>query len=1208
MHPLFSSFHAHRRQSGFVLASALAPWFRGRWRKAWWSVLAALLLVQALSSWAFEPLLRWGANRWLAPTGHTLQVERAHLNPWQLALRLQGLGLTAHEGAVLAQVQGLEADLSWASLWQGAWVVERVAVESPRVAVALRADGGSNWGDFLAALPPSDAPADPHAPPPRLLLQALKLEQGQLHLHDERWAAGATTELQDFSVQAQGLSTLPLAEPGELHWSLRSGDGAQAQGQGRLGLAPFSAEGELGLQGLALSPLWPYARQHLGLAPWQGELSLSLAYRVTMPDGVLQAQLERTQLELKHLALLTPAANGERQAAGQGLTLRQLQLQGGSVDLGTRQIQIERISLSDPRLNLTRRANGQLDWLKALSPATPAASATPTTATTPTPTPTGTATAPAVGAHPPRAPGPWQVKLAALQLKGASLALTDLAQASPLSVVLDDLGLQLRAQAQWGAGAPQVLVHDLALQGRGLRLSQQDQAWFSLAGVSLGGGELSLAERQWSLAQVQLDGAQLRAQRGAEGGWQTLLMGTPAAPAAPKAPPADGAATAAGPWRWRVGAVTLGRSGLVATDASVQPTARLEVLDLTAQVGPLTPQGDQAIPVSLGFRLASGGRLAVTGQVTPTPAVDVRLQLNELALAPAAPYLARQTALQLTDGRFSSQGRVQWANGRWAFSGGAALHQLRLSERSETEPLLAWKALSVPTVVASPDGAQVGEVALDGLQGRLTIFKDRSVNLVQALSPPAAAGVAAAPRSAPAPSVAVAAAVDGAAPSKAPAYPVSVERVRLSGGEVAFADLSLALPFAAHISELGGQVVGLSTQPGTVAQVELGGRVETYGEAKVSGSVSPAQPTDGLDLRVLFRNVEMTTLTPYSATFAGRRIDSGKLSLDLRYRIQGRQMQGDNQVVMDQLTLGERVESASALDLPLDLALAILKDSRGRIELGLPVSGSLDDPQFSVGQVVWKAVGNVLSKLVTAPFRALAALFGGGGEALPDRIAFVPGLAALAPPQREKLLQVSQLLAQRPGLALGVQPALDPEADLAALRDLALRRDVALQGGRTLALHQDPGPIAATEPTTRAALQALFVQRLGAPALAELQQAVVALDNPASGTASGAVAGAGAGADAAASSTSTGLSPAAQARLAGLMLARLRQTQPLPPQPLEGLAAQREQVVRAELERLGVAAQRVRALAVVEHAATDEGVEAVLSLEVQAAPTQPAPR
>lgn len=1207
--------HTHRSS----LPSRHARLTRGPWRKAAWGVAMVAVVVPLLASWAFEPLLRWGANRWLAPTGYQLQLGQAHWNPWRLAWRVQGLSLLPPQGPALLQLDAVNVDLAWASLWRRTWVLEDVQLQAPSVSLALRADGGSNWGDFLAALPPSDAPADPHAPPPRLLLQALKLEQGQLRLHDERWAAGATTQLQDFSVQAQGLSTLPLAEPGDLNWSLRSGDGAQAQGQGRLGLAPFSVEGELGLQGLALSPLWPYARQHLGLAPWQGELSLSLAYRVAMPDGVLQAQLERTQLELKHLALLTPAASSERQAAGQGLTLQQLQLQGGSVDLGTRQIQIERISLSGPRLNLTRRPDGQLDWLNALSPATPVASVTPTTATTPTPAPSGTVTALAAGVHPSSAPGPWQVKLAALQIKGGSLSLNDLAQASPLSVALDDLGLQLRAQAQWGADAPQVQVHGLALQGRGLRLSQQDQAWFSLAGVNLSGGELSLAERQWSLEQVALDGAQLRAQRGAQGGWQTLLMGAPtgepalapaAIPAKPAAPAASVASGDAGrvgaPWRWRVGAVTLGRSGLVATDASVQPPARLEVLDLTAQVGPLTPQGDQAIPVSLGFRLASGGRLAVTGQVTPgpnTPAVDVRLQLDELALAPAAPYLARQTALQLADGRFSSQGRVQWANGRWGFSGGAALHQLRLNERNEAEPLLAWKTLSVPTVVASPDGAQVGEVALDGLRGRLTIFKDRSVNLVQALSPPAAPAVAVAPTPASAASSA-AAAVDGAAPSAAPAYPVSVERVRLSGGEVAFADLSLALPFAAHIRELGGQVVGLSTQPGTVAQVELGGRVETYGEAQVSGSVSPAQPTEGLDLRVLFRNVEMTTLTPYSATFAGRRIDSGKLSLDLRYRIEGRQLQGDNQVIMDQLTLGERVESASALDLPLDLALAILKDSRGRIELGLPVSGSLDDPQFSVGQIVWKAVGNVLSKLVTAPFRALAALLGGGGEALPDRIAFVPGQAVLAPPQREKLLQVSQLLAQRPGLALGVQPAFDPEADLAALRDLALRRDVALQGGRTLAPHQDPGPIAATEPATRAALQALWVQRLGAPALAELQQAVVALDTPASSTASGSVAGAGA----AASSTSTGLSPAAQARLAGLMLARLRQTQPLPSQPLESLAAQREQVVRAELERLGVDAQRVRALAVVQHAATDEGVNAVLSLEANAAPTQPASR
>ena len=133
---------------------------------------------------------------------------------------------------------------------------------------------------------------------------------------------------------------------------------------------------------------------------------------------------------------------------------------------------------------------------------------------------------------------------------------------------------------------------------------------------------------------------------------------------------------------------------------------------------------------------------------------------------------------------------------------------------------------------------------------------------------------------------------------------------------------------------------------------ELDGQVDDYGLARAVGQIDLFNPTDYTDIKVVFRNVEMNRLTPYSATFAGRKIESGKLSLDLEYKIKNRQLQGDNQIIMNKLILGERVESPTAMNLPLDLAIAILEDSDGVIDLGLPVSGSLDDPQFSYGGII----------------------------------------------------------------------------------------------------------------------------------------------------------------------------------------------------------------------------------------------------------------
>jgi hypothetical protein len=236
---------------------------------------------------------------------------------------------------------------------------------------------------------------------------------------------------------------------------------------------------------------------------------------------------------------------------------------------------------------------------------------------------------------------------------------------------------------------------------------------------------------------------------------------------------------------------------------------------------------------------------------------------------------------------------------------------------------------------------------------------------------------------------------------------------------------------------------------------------------------------------VIFRNVEMTRLTPYTVTFAGRKIDSGKLSLDLEYKIKQRQLQGDNKVVMDRLTLGERVESPTAKDLPLDLAIAILQDADGRIDLGLPVAGSLDDPEFSYGQIVWKAIANVLTKIVTAPFRALGALFG-GGEKL-ENIVFEAGAAQLAPPEREKLVRLADALAKRPGLMLAVG-GVYAEVDRVALQDVQLRRAVLAEAGQRVPERADPGPLSTQQPKVQSALESLYAARVGKSDLAALKE------------------------------------------------------------------------------------------------------------------------
>jgi len=247
--------------------------------------------------------------------------------------------------------------------------------------------------------------------------------------------------------------------------------------------------------------------------------------------------------------------------------------------------------------------------------------------------------------------------------------------------------------------------------------------------------------------------------------------------------------------------------------------------------------------------------------------------------------------------------------------------------------------------------------------------------------------------------------------------------------------LSLPLPFAAAIRSLDGTISTLATQSDESARVELDGQVNEFGQAKISGSINAWAPGKFTDIQMVFRNLEMNRITPYTVQFAGWKIDAGRLDLDLDYKIKGGQLNGDNAIVIREMVVGEKVENPDGTSLPLKLAVALLKDSNGVIDIDLPVSGDVNNPEFSIGGVVVKAIFNVITKVITAPFRLLGSLVGNDSEDF-GTLTFDPGSAELSPPDREKLQQLESAMAQRPELALDIAGVYSPASDRAALKEI----------------------------------------------------------------------------------------------------------------------------------------------------------------------------
>jgi hypothetical protein len=508
------------------------------------------------------------------------------------------------------------------------------------------------------------------------------------------------------------------------------------------------------------------------------------------------------------------------------------------------------------------------------------------------------------------------------------------------------------------------------------------------------------------------------------------------------------------------------------------------------------------------------------------------------------------------------------------FSGKASVGELAMEEKTSSPAdavaptqLAGWKSLAADNLRlrGMPLRLDVDEIRLVAPRGRLAIAADRSINLGRAFRSDAAASV---PQKAA--DNTVPAAADGKPAEDSDTFAVSLRRLRIDQGQLDFSDQSISPGFATRIHDLAGTLNGLSSERGTRSQFSLEGGVDEFGFARLSGSLNPFQPRDQTNFRVEFRNLDLVGATPYAIKFAGHRIASGRLSLDLRYRIRDSQLEGENQAVFEQLVLGEAVDSPDALKLPLELAISLLKDSEGRIDLDIPVSGNLNDPQFSYGSLIWRAIGNVLTGIITAPFRALAGLLGGGGQAEEVKdISFESGQSRLLPPQREKLKRVADVLAKRPDIKLLVPGRADTAADGERLKRAALAREIARRAGFDVAEDESAGGLSIEDRRTRAAIRSYFAERFGT---ADLDKAKAEAEAKASAAEAGKP-----GVVDRVRNFASGEPQVSDARpFYTSLMRRLREAQALPPDALQNLAKARSDAVVAALTETGIAPERIQ--------------------------------
>ena len=872
----------------------------------------------------------------------------------------------------------------------------------------LRADIAPDGRFNLLALLESLPKAEPDAKLPRLLLHRVALSGGAISFSDRSLAEPASAKLAPIDLEVNEISTLPDRR-GAYTVAAKFADGASISWRGEASLQPLASQGEVALTGFKVGGGWRFLRGRLPIADPQGELDLTTRYRFAYAAGAAQLAAEDLKVSGRGIALATSGAKNVT------LALSSLEFSGGRIELAAARDK------------------------------------------------------------------PWNAKLDALKFSVAGLDFGDNSRVTPYRVLSKQVTGGFSATAEDRPGGPQALLEGIAVTLAGLSAGAPGAArpMGELDTVALEGGTLNLEERRLGAGRVRVTGGELRAVREKDGSLPLLkilalsdegLLGRVIGGIM------KGARAEGRPWRLALEELAVNGTRVSATDHSFGAPVAYDVRDLRFTLHGFASDAKAPLRFDAALRLEQGGALKASGAALLSgEQADMRATLERINLAPLQPVLATRARVKLASGEFSADLKAAYRKGAGKaglrLGGTLRADNVLVNDALSGERLLGWKALTASglSLGLAPDQLKIEEARLDGLSATIVVFKDRSVNLFNALILE--------PKDASTNKPAV------TTGDTQVLFPVALERLRVLDGAVDFSDQSLVLPFGAKVRQVVGLVEGISSDRASRASLKVEGRVDEYGLARAEGSLEPFHPIDFTDLGVSFRNVEMPALSPYSATFAGRKIASGRLSVDVRYKINKGQLAGDNRVLLEKFTLGERVESPDAVNLPLDLAIAVLTDSDGRIDLAVPVSGNVNDPQFSYGPIIWQAIRTVIAKIVSAPFRALGALFGGGGENL-EAIAFDPGRAVLLPPELEKLKQVAGGLGKRPQLRLAAEGEAGA-ADRVALQQRDVELAVGTKLGRTPPAGSAPDPVNLNDAKTQRALEAVFAERQSEDALAK---------------------------------------------------------------------------------------------------------------------------
>lgn len=1045
-------------------------------------ILVSLFILYGVVGFMVLP---WYANKALGEyvskqLQRELVIEKIYFNPFTFHLRADNIALKEKNQVPIASLIELDINIDLDQLLKKTLVVSTLRLNEPRLELIIDETGSMNLDHLLSELPATDSDSGDD-PALNFIFESTAIQQGSVLIVDYSKEQSIQSLVKDINLEFSSISTF-ANEEGNYQIDLDLDKNTRAKLTGTLSLTPLMSVGQFQIADLSAATINRWGKDMLPVEIQRGSAAISGSYKlVSNNEGNISFNIDNTSIKVEDLSI-------EDVLTKMSLSLKELNLNDvrySSSDLTASVNSISLVTLnastqeSEPLIDLANISFSDIEYDIESVGLTLSAIKLDKLVFAPR---NGMA---ALGQLDRATVGgikfdgntkhivigkvelvdnhylfetdtAGQLMLPEFKIAGNDANKSDAGEeTSPAAfhIELGELHLAQTSLALFNSALPE----------------QLDQL-LSLKEIVLKSADVDLSQSSVALTSLTLDDANINLTLDKTGVLNVLQL----IPADSDAEEKNSTSEEASPIQFKLDKLTTQGFNIKLTDNSSGTSVQHYLHDIKLEAANISNDDQVHTDLSVNAVINERGELSLAGWVALISTdMELELGLSEIDFTYLNPYLKNFTNVSLASGIFNFNGHISNAAGKNGLSirdAKAGLINLQLNDMSDDSRLIAVEAVTIAGLgfTSSPLNINIKQTKLSGPYANVHIDEQKNLNLLNAFKSANSESNNSEQENADFEST----------------YTLSLERIDLDKGNMDFADLSMTPQFSVKMHELTGTAAGLNSDPERYTSLELNGQVNEFGSIAIKGELQPFDYRKQSQINMVFKNISTNSLSPYAAKFAGRKIKSGSLSLTLDYKIANNNLDGSNNIVLESLVLGEEVESPDAMDLPLDMAISLLEDDNGKIDIKLPIKGDLNSPEFEINAVIQKAIGNLLGGIVTAPFKFIGSLFGMSGDEL-KFIRFVPGKTEIAPPEAEKLSTISKVLLDRPALLLIVSGVYDKTRDSKALAKKSLIEII------SKITEKEQIPLNYSDPEVQETIADLADERLDEAIRIKLQESVI---------------------------------------------------------------------------------------------------------------------